>query len=339
MNRPACAVALLLLSASMAHAQSRFMVERYTIGGEGGWDYLSVEPAGNRLFVSRGTHVQVFDLSQHKLIGDITNTMGVHGIVVVPEFRRGFTTNGRDSTLTVFDATSLTPLSSIQIPSRNPDAILYEPHTKRIFAMNHTGQSVTAVDAKTGAVIGTTPIGGVAEAAVSDEHHVYINIEDKGAIVKVDAKTLKLDATWPIAPCEEPTGLAFDEKHDRLFAACGGNKMMAVVNSDNGKLITTVPIGAGSDGIVFDPETKLIYTSNGEGSVTVIHEDSPDKYSVVATIPTQRGARTITLDPRTHTVYLSAALYGEAPAPTAAQPRPRPPIVPGSFMIVAIRRK
>ncbi|HEX6559294.1 MAG TPA: YncE family protein [Longimicrobiales bacterium] len=332
----ALAAALFPLLAGPLYSQRRFTVDRIAVGGDGGWDYLIVDPAGQRLFVSRGTHVQVVDIAQRKLVGDIANTPGVHGIVIVPELNRGFTTNGRDSTMTVFDATSLAVTHTIQLPARGPDAILYEPQARRIFTMNHSGQSVTAVDPRTLHVIATTPIGGTAEAAASDGHHLFINLEDRSEIAKVDVSSMKLDERWPLAPCEEPTGMAFDPKHHRLFVGCG-NKLMAIVNSENGKVVATVPIGAGVDGVAFDPASGLAFSSNGEGSVSVVHEDSPDTYRVVETVPTQRSARTIALDARTHTLYLSAATFGAAPAPAAGQPRVRPPMVPGSFVIVVLR--
>ncbi|MEJ7811428.1 MAG: YncE family protein [Gemmatimonadaceae bacterium] len=314
------------------------VAKQIAAGGEGGWDYLAVDTAAHRVYVSHATHVVVLDADRDSVVGDIPNTPGVHGIALAPALGRGWTSNGRDSSVTVFDLKTLATKSTIKVTGRNPDAILYEPVTRRVFTFNGGSASATAIDAATDSVLGTIPLGGKPEFARADgEGSVFVNIEDTGELVKFDARTLAVRARWPLAPCEEPTGLAFDRAHARLFAVCS-NKLMAVVDTRTGRLVKTLPIGEGSDGAAFDPATQLAFSSNGEGTLTVVHEDAPDRFTVVGTVPTQRGARTIVLDERTHRLYTATARYGEAPAPTADRPRPRPPMIPGSFTILVLER-
>jgi len=315
------------------------VTQRITVGGDGGWDYLTVDTAGNRLFVSRGTHVQVVDLARNALVGDIPNTPGVHGVALVPELGRAFTSNGRDSSVTIVDLRTLAPTANVKVTGRNPDAIMYEPVSKRVFTFNGGSANATAIDPATGTVAGTVTLGGKPEAPVTDgTGRIYVNIEDTGEIVAFDARTLAVQGRWSLAPCEEPTGLAIDKARGRLFAACS-NALMAVVDMRSGKVVTTVPIGGGADGAAFDPATGLAFSTNGgNGTVTVVHEDAPDKFSVVATVPTQRGARTIALDPRNHRVYTVSAEFGPAPAPTPERPRPRGALVPGTFTVLVLDR-
>ena len=225
----------------------------------------------------------------------------------------------------------------VKIPGRNPDAILYDPATKRVFTFNGGTANATVIDATNGNVVGTVDLGGKPETGVVDRGRVYVNVEDKGEIVVFDPKSLAVYAHWPLAPCEEPTGLAIDRVHQRLFAGCG-NKVMAVVDTRTGKVVASPAVGAGVDASGFDTATQLAFTSNGEGSITVVHEDTPDKYTVVETVPTQRGARTMTVDPRTHRLYTVSAEFGPAPAPTADRPRPRPPMIPGTFVVLELDR-
>jgi YVTN family beta-propeller protein len=269
------------------------------------------------------------------VVGDIPNTSGVHGIVLVPELNKGFTSNGRANTVTVFDLKTL--VASKQIPvGKNPDAIIYDPLSKLVFTCNGVSLDATAIDPKTDTVKGTIPLDGRPEFAVSDEKgHVYINLEDKSTIAAIDSRRLAVEARWPLSPGEEPTGLAMDRKHRRLFAGCS-NKLMVVVDADNGRLITTLPIGSSVDAAAFDPSSQLVFSSNGEGTLTVVHEDSPDKYSVIENVVTQRGARTMTLDPKTHKIFLDTADFGPTPAPTAERPRPRPPAIPGTFTLLVL---
>lgn len=313
------------------------VANKYKLGGEGGWDYLVVDDAMNRLFLSRGTHVMVMSTATGAAIGDIPNTLGVHGVALAPDLNRGFTSNGRDSTVTVFDYKTLQVLNRIHIDGRNPDAILYEPVTKRIFTFNGGSANASAIDAATGKVLGNIPLGGKPEAANFDSKgNVFVNIEDKSEVVSFNAATLTVNAHWAVANCEDPTGQGVDRENKLLFLACG-NKQMAVVSYADGHLVTSVPIGDGSDGAVFDAATRTAFSTNGaDGTVTVIHQDSPSSYSVVQTVPSQTGARTIALDERTHRIYTVSADYGPVPPVTPERPRPRAPVIPGTFTVIVL---
>jgi YVTN family beta-propeller protein len=333
---------VLVLNALAINAQTKtqsgyHVINQYKLGGEGGWDYLALDVKARRLYVSHATHVVVVDADTGAVVGDIPDTPGVHGVAVVEELGKGYVSNGRASTVTVFDLKTLKTLKQIPV-GKNPDAIIYDGASKRVFTMNGASNDTTAIDVKTDTVAGTLALGGRPEFAVTDgQGNAFVNLEDKSAIVEFDTRRLKVQADWPIAPAEEPSGLAFDRKHHRLFSV-GSNKLMAVVNSDTGKVLTTVPIGSGVDAAAFDPETGLVFSSNGEGTLTVVHEDSPDKYSVVENVSTRRGARTMALDPKTHMVYLVTAEFGPPPAPTPERPRPRPSIVPGTFTLLIVGR-
>lgn len=324
-------------ASAQAAAPGYHVIRRINAGGEGGWDYVTVDPEGNRLFLSRGTHAMVIDLGRDSVIGDIPNTAGIHGVALAPELNRGFTSNGRDSSVTIFDYKTLATIAVVKIPARNPDAILYDPATRRVFTFNGGTANATAIDATNGAVLGTVDLGGKPETAVSDGGKIYANVEDKSEIAVFDPRTLVVQARWPLAPCEEPTGLAIDRVHQRLFAGCG-NKTMAVVDMRTGNVVASLAVGAGVDAAGFDPATQLAFTSNGEGSITVVHEDTPDKYTVVETVPTQRGARTMAVNPRTHRLYTVTAEFGPAPEPTADRPRPRPPMIAGTFVVLELDR-
>jgi DNA-binding beta-propeller fold protein YncE len=331
---------LLSVISSMLSAQGTtyHVVKKIAVGGDGGWDYLIADTASERLFVSRGSHVMVVDLRRDSLIGDIPNTPGVHGIAFVPSLNRGFTSNGRDTSVTIFDLKTLAPISTVKVTGRNPDAIVYDPFSRRVFTFNGGGANATAIDAATGAVAGTIDLGGRPEFSVSDgKGTMYVNIEDKSEIVAFDPVSLKVKSRWTIAPCEEPTDLSLDKSTHRLFTVCG-NKQMAVLDATTGKVVASLPIGQGVDGSGFDPGTRLAFASGGDGTMTVVHEDSPDKFSVVGTVPTQRGARTMALDPKTHRIYMSTAEFGPPPAPTPERPNPRPSVVPGSFTILVLDR-
>jgi YVTN family beta-propeller protein len=265
------------------------VINRFKLGGEGGWDYLTFDAKGGRLFISRSTHVMVVDAENGTVLGDIPDTQGVHGIALVEELGKGYTSNGRTSSVTVFDLKTLKVLKQIPV-GKNPDAIIYEPSSKRVFTMNGASNDTTAIDTKTDTVAGTIPLDGRPEFAVSDEHgHVFVNLEDKSSVVEFDPSKLSVLARWPIAPGEEPSGLAIDRKHSRLFST-GANKTLVVLDAQTGKVVTTLPIGGGVDAAGFDPETGLAFSSNGDGTLTVIHEDSPDKFTVVENVTTQRGA-------------------------------------------------
>jgi YVTN family beta-propeller protein len=332
------AACILLLSSSLNAGPSGYHVSKTVkLGGDGGWDDLTVDAKAKRVYISRGTHVMVVDADTGALVGDIPNTNGVHGIAIAPEFDKGFISDGRDNKVTIFDLKTLNVLGTAPT-GKNPDIIIYDPTSKRVFSFNGASKDVTAIDAKTGTVAGTIALGGKPEFAVADEKgHVFVNIEDTSEIVQFDSRKLAVESRWKIAPGEEPSGIAMDRKHRRLFSVCS-NKLMVVVNADNGKVITTVPIGNGPDGAAFDPETGFVFSSNGDGTMTVVHEDTPDKFSVVENVPTPKRARTMTLDLKTHKVYTVTAEFGQAPAATAAQPRPRPPMVPGTFTLLIVSR-
>jgi DNA-binding beta-propeller fold protein YncE len=329
---------LVFASALLTAGPSGYHVaKKIVLGGDGGWDYLTVDSNARRVYISRGTHVMVVDADSGAVVGDIPNTNGVHGIAIAADFDKGFVTDGRDATVTIFDLKTLKVLGTAPT-GKNPDAIIYDPASKRVFAFNGSSKDATAIDAKTGTVAGTIPLGGTPEFAVADEKgHVFVNIEDKSEIVQFDSNKLAVENHWSIAPGEEPSGLAIDRKHRRLFSVCS-NKLMVVVNSDDGEVVTTLPIGTGTDAAGFDLETGLAFSSNGDGTLTVVHEDSPDKYSVIENVTTLRRARTMALDTKTHQVYTVTAEFGTAPAPTAQQPRPRPPMVPGTFTLLILSR-
>ena len=331
-------ISLFITGAAVAGPSGYHVAKTYKVGGDGGWDYLTVDSKARRVYISRGTHVMVVDADTGAVVGDIPNTNGVHGIAIASEFDKGFISDGRDGTITIFDLKTLKVLGTAAA-GKNPDAIIYDPVSKRVFAFNGTSKDATAVDAKTNNVAGTIALGGKPEAGVSDgKGYIFVNIEDTSEIVKFDANKLSVESRWKIAPGDGPSGLAMDQKTRRLFAVCG-NKMMVVVNADNGEVVGNVPIGTGADGAAFDPETGFALSTNGgDGTLTVVHEDSPDKFSVVENVATQARARTMALDPRTHQVYLVTAEFGPAPAATAQQPRPRPPMIPGSFTVLILSR-
>jgi len=313
------------------------IAKKTVLGGEGGWDYLYCDSAARRIYLSRSTHVMVVDADSYAIVGDIPNTPGVHGIAIVSDLNKGFISNGRDNSVTIFDLKTLKETGRVAV-GKNPDAIMYDPTSKRIFTFNGGSQDTTAIDASMGKVAGTVALGGKPEFAVSDEKgHVYVNIEDKSEVAQLDANKLAVDARWSLAPGEEPSGLAIDRKNHRLFSVCS-NKLMVVVNSDNGKVVTTLPTGSGTDAAAFDPDTGFAFSSNGEGTLTVVHEDSPDKFTVAESVPTQRGARTMTLDQKTHRLFSVSAEYGPTPAPTTERPRPRAPMIPGTFTLLVLEK-
>jgi DNA-binding beta-propeller fold protein YncE len=308
------------------------------IGGEGGWDYLKVDAAARRLYVSHATRVHVIDLEKGAIVGVIADTPGVHGIAVAPGLGRGFVSNGHANTVTVFDLKTLATVATIAVSGENPDAIAFDPASGRVFTFNGRSANATAIDAAGGEVVGTITLGGKPEFAVPDGRGtVFVNIEDTSELVAFDARTLEVKTRWPLAPCEEPSGLALDAEHRRLFSVCG-NAMMAVVDADTGKVITTLPTGDGTDGAAFDPATGLAFASNGAGTLTVVHEDSPEMFTVLGNVTTKRGARTIALDESTHRLYLPTAQYGPPPSPTAERPHPRPSAIPGTFEVLVLER-
>jgi YVTN family beta-propeller protein len=313
--------------------------QKFVLGGEGGWDYLTYDVAGSRLFISRATRVQVVDPAKGTVMAEIPNTMGVHGIALAHDLGKGYTSNGRDNTVTVFDLKTLKETARINLDgAQNPDAILYDPFSKQVFTFNGRSTNASVIDATTDKLVGTIPLDGKPEFAATDgKGMVYVNIEDKSELTQIDAKGAKVVSKWPLTGCEEPSGLAIDEKHHRLFAGCH-NKVMAIVNAETGKVVTTVPIGEGVDANAFDPGTELAFSSNGDGTLTVVHEDSPDKFTVVQNAQTQRGARTMAVDNKNHEVFLVTAEFDEQP-PAEGQTRPRRTMKPGSFTLLVMEKK
>lgn len=296
---------------------------------------MKIDSQARRLYISRATRVLVIDADTGKSIGEIPDTPGVHGIALAPEFGKGFTSNGRENTVNVFDLKTLKVLNKIKVGAR-PDAIIYDPATKRVFTFNAGSQDATAVDAAKGEVVGSIPLGGKPEFAASDSKGtVFVNLEDKNQIFALDPDKLTVKQRWDLPGCEEPSGLAMDQKNRRLFVGCG-NKTMPIVDADSGKILTTLPIGDGVDATAFDDTTGLAFASCGEGVLTVVREESPDKFTVVENVPTQKGARTMALDSKTHNAYTVTAKFGPPPAPTADQPHPRPSLIPDTFVVLVV---
>ena len=330
------AIFVLTATFSFAADPGYHVIKTYKLGGEGGWDYLTLDSSSRRLYISRATHVMVIDADSGKPVGDIPDTPGVHGIALAPELGRGFVSNGREGTVTIFDIETLKPITKVKV-GENPDAILYDPATKRVFTFNGKSQDSTAIDAAKGAVLGTIKLEGKPEFAVSDgKGEVFVNLEDKSQLDAIDPNKLEVKSRWPLAPCQEPSGLAMDRKNRRLFVGCD-NKMMAVVDADSGKVIATPPIGEGVDATAFDESTGLAFASCGEsGVLTVVREESPSKFSVAENVKTQEGARTLALDDKTHNVYVVTAKFGPPPAPTPDHPHPRHSILPNTFVVLVL---
>jgi len=327
----------LTVTAVEAAGPGYHVTSTYKVGGDGGWDYLTTDSDARRLYISRGTHVMVLDEDTGKTVGDIPDTPGVHGIALARDLGRGFTSNGREGTVSIFDIKTLAVSSKVKVGD-NPDAILYDAATKRVFTFNGRSKDSTAIDAISGKVLGTIKLDGKPEFAASDaEGEIFVNIEDKSELVAIDPSKLKVKSKWPLAPCTEPSGLAIDRKNRRLFVGCD-NKMMAVVDADSGKVLATPAIGDGVDATAFDAETGLAFASCGEGVLTVVKEESADKFSVEESVPTQPGARTLALDPKTHNVFVVTAKFGPPPAATADNPHPWRSIVSNSFVVLVVAK-
>jgi DNA-binding beta-propeller fold protein YncE len=313
------------------------VLQTWKVGGEGGWDYLTFDPTTKRLFVSRGNRVDVISVDTGTVVGSIADTQGVHGIALANDLRRGFTSNGRGNSVSAFDLDSLQVIRQMDVPARNPDAILYDRLGQHVFTFNGASNDVTVLDANTLGLVGRVAAPDKPEFAVDDgSGQIFVNIEsDPGQMLVIDSRTLAVNATWPLPGCDSPTGLAIDREHHRLFSVCDA-KVMAVTDSQSGKHVASVAIGEHPDAAAYDRRRGLVYSSNGEGTLTVIHQDTADRYTVVQTLATKRGARTMALDPVTGTVYLVTADFGPAPAPTEASPHPRPVPIPGSFVVLAV---
>jgi DNA-binding beta-propeller fold protein YncE len=327
------AIFILLATFSAAADPGYHLINTYKLGGEGGWDYLTLDSSARRLYISRATHVIVIDADSGKPVGDIPDTPGVHGIALAPELGRGFVSNGREGTVTIFDIETLKPITKVKVGD-NPDAILYDPATKRVFTFNGKSHDSTAIDAAKGTVLGTIKLEGKPEFSASDgKGEIFVNIEDKSQLDAIDPNKLEVKSRWPLAPCQEPSGLSIDRKNRRLFVGCD-NKMLAVVDADSGKVLATPAIGEGVDATAFDEGTSLAFASCGEGVLTVVREESPSKFSVAENVKTQEGARTLALDDKTHEVFLVTAKFGPPPAPTSEQPHPRHSVLPDTFVVL-----
>jgi DNA-binding beta-propeller fold protein YncE len=301
----------LTVVAASSHADSGYsIIKKIVIPGQGSWDYLTLDVDARRLYVSHGTQVEVLDVDSGTIVGQIPNTPGVHGVALAPDLGRGFVSNGQSSTVTIFDLKTLKTIGDVPA-GKKPDAIIYDQATSRVFAFNGGSNSATVIEAKDGKVAGTIDLGGGPEFAAADgAGFVFDNIEDDSMVLKINSRTLKVEQRWPTAPCQSPSSMAMDEAKRRLFLGCR-SRVMAVMNSDSGRVITTLPIGDHVDATAFDRETGLIFNSNGEGTITVIHQDNADKYSLVETIKTLPRAKTMALDPKTHKLFLSTSESGQ----------------------------
>jgi DNA-binding beta-propeller fold protein YncE len=328
---------LALLGGVTAAASTVGIRQQYLLGGPGGWDYLTVDPDAKRLFIARADRVLVVGTTDGALLATIPHTEGVHGVALAPDLGKGFVSDGRADTVTVFDLKSLATVGTFAVSGHNPDAILYDAHSRHLFTFNGRSHDITMLDPLTGATLATAAAGGKPEFAQADgKGHAFYNIEDTAQLSELDTATGQRIATWSLPGCEEPTGLAIDAAHQRLFSTCG-NGALLVTDAATGRHVATVPIGQGPDAAAFDPQRGLVFSSNGQdGTLSVIHEDDADHYSVVATVPTQKSARTLALDPATHRIYTVAADFDAAPAATAAEPHPRPQVRDGSFRVLVL---
>jgi len=318
---------------SFVQAQSNYkLTNKIHIEGDGGWDYLSVDETNSRIYVSHSMQAQIVDIKTGKLAGTIPNTNGIHGITIATDLNKGFTSNGRDSSVTIFNLKTLEVIAKVKVTGANPDCILYDTFSQKVFTFNGRSANATVIDANENKVVATIPLDGKPEFSVADgKGLVYVNIEDKSVINVINTTNLTVVKHWPIAPGEEPSGLALDNKTHRLFSVCG-NKLMVVTDAETGKVITTLPIGDRCDGVAFDPKYQRIYSSNGEGTVTVVQEIDSNNFKVLETIITQPGARTITIDKNTHHLYLPTAEFESAPAENNS----RPAMKPNSFVVLDI---
>jgi YVTN family beta-propeller protein len=338
--RAAGLAALLLSGGAFAAADSKpgyHLIQKVVLGGEGGWDYLIVDAAARRVYVTHGTKVVVLDADTYKPVGEIPGTDGVHGVAFAPELGRGFASAGKADSVVIFDLNTLKTLGTVKT-GKNPDAILYEPSTKRVFAFDGKSQDATVIDAAKGTVVGTIPVGGKPEFAATDgAGNVYVNVEDKGELLALDAAGLKVAARWKLDGCDEPTGLAMDAAGKKLFAVCGSKKM-AVVDAATGKVVGLPAIGDHADAAAYDPATGWAFSSNGDGTLTVVARGADGTYGVAENVATQKGARTMALDAKTHRALLVTADFGPAPKATAEQPHPRPAMIPGTFTLLVFGR-
>ena len=336
MRNTLVAVMVLLMASLAASAQHYKVTGSIPIPGEGGWDYLEADSANRLLYVAHDSVVNVVSLDSQKLVATISGMKHVHGIAIAHSLNRGFISDGGAGEVVVFNLKTRAVLQKVKA-GVNPDGIVYDPASKRVFAFNGRSDDTTAIDAATGKVLATIALGGKPEFPVSDaKGNVYDNIESKSEIVRLDPHSLKVKERWSVAPCESPSGLAIDLQNRRLFAVCD-NKLMAVVNADTGKVVATVPIGEGPDATRYGATHKLAFSSNGhDGTLTVVKQESANKYAVAETVTTERSARTMALDTKTHRIYLAAAKLGPPPPPSKEHPHPYPSVVPGSFHLLVV---
>jgi YVTN family beta-propeller protein len=330
------ALAIAWSQTSALAADNYRVLDTWKLGGDGGWDYLTVDSAAHLLYITRGNRVMVVDLQSGKLAAEIPGFDGIHGVALDSDGKFAYVSDGRANAVRVFDRTSHQIIATIPV-DKGPDAIVFEPVYKYVFSMNGHGGNTSVIDAASNKVIATIALPGRPEFAGADgQGAVFINIEDKSELVRVDAATLKVTATWKLAPCESPSGFAIDPAHRRGFSVCDGKKM-AITDLDSGKVVATPAIGEGPDAAGFDPTRGLVFSSNGQdGTLTILHQDTPDSYSLVQTMPTKRGARTMAVDPSTGNVYTVTADFGPRPAPTPANPHPWPTILPGTFTVIVV---
>ena len=319
-----------------AEATGYSLTKRYPVPGNGGFDYIVFDSSSDRLYVSHGTEVNVLDATSGKVLGKIENTPGAHGIAIVPDLQRGFITDGRNATITVFDTSTLTTRKTIPV-DEDPDFIFYDPKTRRVFVCHGDAKEISAIDPDKEAVVGKIPLGTGAEAAVLDgKDNGFVNLEETAEVVNFDPKALTVKQKWPITGCKTPTGLAMDLASSRLFIGCR-SRVLAVMDASNGKVLTTLPIGERVDAVAYDPENKMIFASNGGGTVSVIHQKSADEYESLGEIQTQKSAKTMTMDPKTKRLFLSAADMESAPASGGERPRTKPK--PGTFNVLVLEKK
>lgn len=327
---------LIYISFFNCFSQDYYVAKKIKVAGDEGWDYLAVDNDNQHLFVSHGNVVNVIDLKNDKTIATITDTKGVHGIAIANDLNKSFITDGKDNAVTIVNLQTFELIEKVAIKGQKPDAVLYDEFSHKVFTYNAKSQNATVLDAITNKVIKDIPLNGTPEFSVTNKKGlIYVNIEDKNQIKTIDAKTLEVIATWSISPGEEPSGLAIDRESNRLFSVCS-NALMIIVDASNGKVIKTLPIGEGCDGVEFDENKKLIFSSNGSGTITEIKGENAANFSVVETIKTQKSARTIALNKMTHQLYLPSADYGTKPKPTPENPKPRALILPNSFSILVV---
>jgi len=323
-----------------ASAATYKITEDWNVGGEGRWDFLAGDASMHRLFITRQSRVDVMDTQSGKIIGSIPKTAGVHGVALAPSLHRGFTSNGQANSVTVFDSDTLAVIQEVAVPGQNPDVILYETLTNHLYTFNGRSNDATILDATSLAIVGSIPLPGKPEFAQDDGHgDIFINIETSpGKLLRIDTANMKVDASWSLPGCNGPTGLALDSAHHRLFSVCD-NQVMAVTDSLTGKQVAKVTIGMDPDAVVYDASRGLVLSSNGGGTLSVVHQDTADKYTVKANVPTRKSAKTMAYDESNGRVYLAAADFGPTPSASAEQPHPRPPLVAGSFRILVVDPK